>query len=216
MKDVGAAVFVMGQAVVRLLDCTLFSIAGFSIWCKHEGNVFMQNCLLLRSGRTGIACFNSSKVTAIDCDIENSQVHGVCARGSVDISLTNCSIYHSGIRGCYVYLIERHEGGDAKLTLRDVQISYTGLVEFEPSAAYKIILEEEGLSKNPVKAALEVANLMKADSNGAVPSRVVLDMQGCKFFNNHCDGFVSAGQVAMSNGLDLWTISIPDTDAASA
>lgn len=102
-RDVGAAVFVMGDSETILINCRIKSFNGFGIWGVQKAKCSVTNCLISSSQRSGCVFFGKSTLNVDSTRINECGQHGICVRGSVRLIVTNCSIKHCCVRGIYAY-----------------------------------------------------------------------------------------------------------------
>eukprot|EP00927_Polykrikos_kofoidii_P068834 TRINITY_DN64181_c0_g1_i1.p1 TRINITY_DN64181_c0_g1~~TRINITY_DN64181_c0_g1_i1.p1 ORF type:complete len:470 (+),score=70.27 TRINITY_DN64181_c0_g1_i1:39-1412(+) len=102
-KDVGGALFLMGNATAELSNVGVSSANGLGIWIVQRAQLRARRCRVTDVARSGFALFGDASADLINCNISHCGVHGACARGRTRLRLEACKVGDCGRRGVYIY-----------------------------------------------------------------------------------------------------------------
>uniref|UniRef100_A0A7S2FXQ3 Right handed beta helix domain-containing protein n=1 Tax=Octactis speculum TaxID=3111310 RepID=A0A7S2FXQ3_9STRA len=117
-REVGAAIFALGNSRVDLANCSVSSLRGYGVWIVQRGSVTAKHCLVSDCGRSGIVSFGDGSIVLDHCHVSRAAVHGVCVRGRSSVDIIASTISDSGTRGIYAY-------HNATLRMRDSTVTGT-------------------------------------------------------------------------------------------
>ena len=102
-REIGACVFALHQATVRIENCTLVSSHGFALWVVQKAQVEVVGCTLTATKRSACVCFGDCTVSFDGTKLSESGKHGICCRGRVVLRASDCEFSGNSVRALYGY-----------------------------------------------------------------------------------------------------------------
>ena len=102
-RDVGAVIFALNLADVRIQDCEIVSSHGFGVWAVQKASVHLTRCSITSVRRSGLVSFGKSSLSLNECCIQDCNIHSICCRGNTRLTAKNCTFLSAKVRAIYGY-----------------------------------------------------------------------------------------------------------------
>lgn len=158
-REVGAAIFLLGNANATLDRCEVTSLRGFGLWLVQRTSCVISRSRIANCGRSGVVGLGSGSIFIDASCITQNAVHGVCARGDTQVRCRGVSFDENGVRAVFAY-------GHARVGLTDCTVTRTAARPYMGTALGEAAAVEVVAAANGDVTALAVKGLRAHGNKG--------------------------------------------------